>query len=385
METLTETDCVADRTVPKVYIVSPDGSYLGEMRMLTRKFYDVTLFDDAAAAAAAIARDPPAVVISETHPPPKGGLRRMVDTAAALDGAIVSFLVTRRQDKGFPVAEGGFPGPARLLAHPVHPKLLFQSLSTLIGEAACAGWETLPDPQRRPLKLTVAEYQKVADDIARGKPISYDSAEESCAPLVEAIQQDQHHALLKSVQAHHDYTYVHSMRVATLLTLFGKGLGMQGDDLKILSTGGLLHDVGKIVTPHRILDKPGRLTEEEWPTMRNHVVRSGELLDAGEGITKGAQIIAEQHHEKIDGSGYPRGLKGAEMNELARMSSIVDIFGALTDARSYKPAFPADKAFAILEDMGPKIDQHLLAIFRDIFTPGSDLDTIDPPSAARGP
>ena len=143
----------------------------------------------------------------------------------------------------------------------------------------------------------------------------------------------------------------------------------------------MLHDVGKIVTPAQILDKPGKLTEEEWPTMRNHVVRSGELLDAGDDVTKGARIIAEQHHEKIDGTGYPLGLKGAEMNELARMSSIVDIFGALTDARSYKPAFPADKAFAILEDMGPKIDQNLLAIFRAIFTPGSDVDTLNPPNA----
>ena len=157
------------------------------------------------------------------------------------------------------------------------------------------------------------------------------------------------------------------MRVATLLTLFGYGIGMRGDDLLVLSTGGLLHDVGKMITPPTILDKPGKLTEEEWPVMRDHVVESRNLLDAGDDMTKGAKIIAEQHYEKIYGMGYPLGLKGAELNELARMSGIVDIFGALTDERSYKPAFPPAKAFAILESMQTGIDQNLLMLFKDIF------------------
>jgi len=164
------------------------------------------------------------------------------------------------------------------------------------------------------------------------------------------------------------------MRVATLLTLFGHGLGMKGDDLLILSTGGLIHDVGKLVTPEQILNKPGKLTEDEWPVMRDHVTRSTELLGASTDVTKGALIIASQHHEKIDGSGYPHGLKGKELNELARMSVIVDIFGALTDARSYKPSFPQEKAFGILESMQGQIDQDLLKVFRAIFVPGSDVE-----------
>ncbi len=163
------------------------------------------------------------------------------------------------------------------------------------------------------------------------------------------------------------------MRVATLLTLFGHGLGMKGEDLLILSTGGLIHDVGKLVTPEQILSKPGKLTDEEWPVMRDHVTRSSELLGKSTDVTKGALIIAGQHHEKIDGSGYPKGLKGGELNELARMSVIVDIFGALTDARSYKPPFPQEKAFGILESMQTQIDQDLLKVFRAIFEPGSTM------------
>jgi len=221
----------------------------------------------------------------------------------------------------------------------------------------------------------VDEYQDISNAIAAGEPIDCNEASKSCKPLMDAVTSGGHHVLLKAVQSHHNYTYVHSMRVATLLTLFGHGLGMNGDDLLILSTGGLIHDVGKLVTPTEILDKPGKLTEEEWPVMRDHVTQSSELLGVSTDVTKGALIIAGQHHEKLDGSGYPLGLKDSELNELARMSVIVDIFGALTDARSYKPSFPQEKAFGILESMEKQIDQNLLRHFRDIFEPGSELDT----------
>ena len=164
------------------------------------------------------------------------------------------------------------------------------------------------------------------------------------------------------------------MRVATLLTLFGHGLGIEGDNLLILSTGGLLHDVGKLVTPRAILNKPGIFTEEEWPIMRDHAVHCGALMEAGDDVPRGAQIIAEQHHEKLDESGYPKGLKGNELNDLARMSMICDIFGALTDERSYKKAFSVEKAFGILESMTTGIDQNLLVMFKDIFISTQPLE-----------
>lgn len=214
----------------------------------------------------------------------------------------------------------------------------------------------------------------MANAIAEGEPVDCNAAAESCQPLADTVRAGNHHEILNAVRSHHDYTYVHSMRVATLLTLFGHGLGMTGEDLVILSTGGLIHDVGKLVTPYEILDKPDKLDDQEWPVMREHVVHSADILGKSDDVTKGSVIIAAQHHEKIDGSGYPHGLKGKEMNELARMSSIVDIFGALTDARSYKPAYPQEKAFNILESMTREIDQHLLSMFKDIFAPGSELE-----------
>ncbi len=357
-------------TVPSVFIVAHDTRHRGELEALLAKHFKVRSFQDVHAVVGALEHARPAVIVVENSLP-MGGLRMLVSQAGALDRP-PGFLVTANKGEGLGVSFADGKVDGRYLTWPFSGRVLIGQISELINSAAERGWDALPESQKRPLKLTVAEYQKVADNIARGEPIDYDSASESCSPLVEATKLGDAHALLVAVQSHHDYTYVHSTRVATLLTLFGHGLGMRGENLLILATGGLLHDVGKLVTPPEILGKPGRLDENEWPIMQDHVVQSGFLLGKSEDIKKGAQIIAEQHHEKIDGTGYPKGLVGKEMNDLARMSSIVDIFGALTDARSYKPAFPAEKAFAILEDMGPAIDQNLLKVFKDIFTPGAE-------------
>jgi len=192
------------------------------------------------------------------------------------------------------------------------------------------------------------------------------AAEESCVPLVEAVNSHEYDGILDGVKGHHNYTYVHSLRIATFLSIFGHTIGMRGDDLQTLASGGLLHDVGKMATPQDILNKNGKLDDREWPVMQGHVEQSRIILDRTPGISAGVRIIALQHHEKIDGSGYPLGLKDNELNELARMSMIVDIFGALTDERSYKPAFPPEKAFAILEDLDNKLDQGLVKVFRGV-------------------
>jgi len=359
-------------SLPKVSVVDPSPSHQESLRAALDKHFDITFFKDSSYALDKFYQTPPNVAIID-------------DSAPKVDGQKLAELIfTDPQLMKIPVIMTGKyvpinahnvgSGKARnYLQWPFKKIQIFEELSSVINDAAVTEWEVLPEVHKQALTMTVTEYQDIADAISKGEPIQYDTAKESCAPLLEAISSGGAQDLLKSVQSHHNYTYVHSLRVATLLTMFGHGIGMRGDNLSIMATGGLLHDVGKMVTPENILSKPGKLDDDEWPIMQGHVLHSRDLLQAGSDITKGARIIAEQHHEKIDGSGYPLGLKGKEMSELARMSSICDIFGALTDSRSYKPAFSAEKSFAILADMGPSIDQGLLKVFKELI---SDTKTV---------
>jgi HD-GYP domain-containing protein (c-di-GMP phosphodiesterase class II) len=350
--------------VPEVYLIAADKQREGEIVKALGRRYEFTTFSETGSLLDRIMVKHPDVVICEESAPPNGGAKFRERLRVDPDTHDVPLILT---GKG-----GNIPklnmDMERYLLWPFKKSAIIDCISALINKAAEQEWEKLPETQKKTLKVTVEQYQSVATAIENGEPIDYNDASASCAPLVGAIQENGHHELLKSVQSHHNYTYVHSLRVATLLTMFGHGIGMDETNMNILATGGLLHDVGKLVTPDNILNKPGKLDDNEWPIMQDHVVQSRDLLQGGDDVTKGAHIIAAQHHEKLDGTGYPLGLKGAEMNELARMSCICDIFGALTDARSYKPAFPTEKAFGILESMDKGLDMGLLKVFKEIFS-----------------
>ncbi|MCX4036020.1 HD-GYP domain-containing protein [Aeromonas caviae] len=153
---------------------------------------------------------------------------------------------------------------------------------------------------------------------------------------------------LARIRAKDAYLMEHSMNVAILLANFGRYLGLDRSVLKELTLGGLLHDVGKIMTPDEVLNKPGKLTDEELEVMREHVVHSHDILAATAGITPIMLEVAANHHERIDGTGYPRRLKGDQLSLYTRMSGIVDVYDAVTADRVYKKGMQPTQAFRIL-------------------------------------
>lgn len=153
---------------------------------------------------------------------------------------------------------------------------------------------------------------------------------------------------LARIRAKDAYLMEHSMNVAILLANFGRYLGLERSVLKELTLGGLLHDVGKIMTPDEVLNKPGKLTDEEFAIMRQHVVHSYEILSNTPGITPTMLEVAANHHERLDGTGYPQRLKGDQLSLYTRMSGIVDVYDAITADRVYKAGMQPTQAFRIL-------------------------------------
>lgn len=153
---------------------------------------------------------------------------------------------------------------------------------------------------------------------------------------------------LARIRAKDAYLMEHSMNVAILLANFGRYLGLERNVLKELTLGGLLHDVGKIMTPDEVLNKPGKLTDEEFGVMRQHVVHSYDILSNTAGITPTMLEVAANHHERLDGTGYPQRLKGDQLSLYTRMSGIVDVYDAVTADRIYKQGMQPTQAFRIL-------------------------------------
>jgi putative nucleotidyltransferase with HDIG domain len=133
-----------------------------------------------------------------------------------------------------------------------------------------------------------------------------------------------------------------------------------------LARGALMHDVGKARIPTEVLDKPGELTSIEVEMVRRHPVIGANILLLNGAFDKEVVEIVTNHHEYLDGSGYPAGLRGSQISDLVRLVTICDIFGALVEQRAYKPALPASKAYDILVEMGSKLDGALVRAFQTV-------------------
>ncbi len=168
---------------------------------------------------------------------------------------------------------------------------------------------------------------------------------------------------LMKINSHDYYTYVHSVNVCTLSIGLGILLGLKKTDIFSLATGALMHDVGKSRIPSTIINKPGRLTDQEFIQMKKHVLWGSELLQEHEDLSRKVFIPLLQHHEKLNGTGYPGRLSGDQIHPFGRISGIVDVYDALTTERSYKKAFKPIEAASLLAKSKEEYDQEIFKLF----------------------
>jgi putative nucleotidyltransferase with HDIG domain len=154
--------------------------------------------------------------------------------------------------------------------------------------------------------------------------------------------------LLSDIYVQDNYVYAHSLNVTIYATAVGLELGYNDKELVELGLGAMLHDIGKLMVPKEILHKPGRLTDEEFDEMKKHAEYGFECLRRQPEISLLAAHCAYQHHERLDGSGYPRGLKGDEIHKYARLLAVCDVFDALTTKRVYRGAMLPHEAMEII-------------------------------------
>ncbi|MBC3805926.1 HD-GYP domain-containing protein [Undibacterium seohonense] len=177
-----------------------------------------------------------------------------------------------------------------------------------------------------------------------GKAIEADQA----MPLVEEIANSVMRnpgALigLARLKTADDYTYMHSVAVCALMIALSRQLGLSDDETREAGLAGLLHDIGKMAVPSEILNKPGRLTDEEFVSVKEHPSAGHAMLLESKGVGQIALDVCLHHHEKMDGSGYPKGLKGEEISLYAKMGAVCDVYDAITSNRPYKSGWcPAE-------------------------------------------
>ena len=207
---------------------------------------------------------------------------------------------------------------------------------------------------------------KIFDKLPAGTPLTFNDVMKAENQILKAIKQTSLREWLAAVGRHHTDSYRHCLFVTGFAVAFAQHLGMREDDQRRLTRAALLHDVGKAFIPRAILDKPGKLTDEELLEIRTHPHRGYEALSAQSDFPPEMLDVVLHHHELLDGSGYPDRLHGEQVSDIVRLTTIVDIYAALVEKRAYRLPFTHARAFSIMEGMGGKLDQQLLQAFRPV-------------------
>jgi putative nucleotidyltransferase with HDIG domain len=180
---------------------------------------------------------------------------------------------------------------------------------------------------------------------------------------------------LTAMRNYDNYTFTHMVNVSILTMSQARALGMEGAMLRELGLAALMHDIGKVRTPKPILNKPDKLTDEEFAIMRRHTVDGAEILRGTPEMPILAPVVAFEHHLRLDGTGYPFGVKRQALNVATMLCSISDVYDAMRSQRAYQQAFPTDRILAVLKrNDGTQFDQHLVRRFVQllgIYPPGN--------------
>jgi putative nucleotidyltransferase with HDIG domain len=185
--------------------------------------------------------------------------------------------------------------------------------------------------------------------IRKNQKFSVQKIERAAEGIVESILRNPDALVsLSQIKGYDEYTYVHSVNVGVLVTALANALGYSRERLVQVGTGGLLHDVGKMRVPERILNKPGKYTDEEFNVMKKHPLLGLEIANQKKGISDISKAIIIEHHERFNGQGYPHGLKGEQIREVGLISAVADVYDALTSDRIYRAAWPPQKALGLI-------------------------------------
>ena len=173
-----------------------------------------------------------------------------------------------------------------------------------------------------------------------------------------------------NLSTYDNYTYSHSVNVDMLSVILGVACGLRDDELRKLSQAALLHDIGKTCVPIEIINKPGRLTEEEYAEVKNHPRYGYNMLRDNYEVSSVARNAILSHHENEDGSGYPRGLTSEKIHLFAKIIHVADVYDALTTKRVYKEAMnPADALEYLMGNAERMFDKDLVATFMEYVAP----------------
>jgi putative nucleotidyltransferase with HDIG domain len=295
---------------------------------------------------------------------------RSADNIAALKALSATYKNARRkifvidQKARLCAAQAYALGATHVLFSPVYEQSLLAALADsgkskeLSGDAAQGA--------RAAASEGAASLASMFAAVSGGHQIDVAEAKNAASRISDTIAADGFSHWLGTVRRHHEGTYQHCLLVTGTAAAFGLQLGLPRIDMERLYSAAMFHDVGKAKIPLAVLDKPGRLDDQERALIETHPAAGYDALKGTRGISAEILDVVRHHHEYLDGSGYPDGLGASDISDVVRILTISDIFAALIEDRRYKPPMPRAQAYEILSGMRGKLEIPLVTAFKEV-------------------
>lgn len=285
------------------------------------------------------------------------------DLARIRDSAVPGVVID--EARGLPLAPAAPPASAAE-APTAHRSLLALEAARSFAEESEAA--------ARLVTRSTAEMKRLFASVHAGEGLELDAFATLAREVVASVTRNPFALVaITRLKKRDEYTYVHSLAVSALMASFARTLGASEAEVFELGLAGLLHDVGKMIVPERILKKPESLTGEEFAIVRTHPEQGYLLLSQNPAIQPLILDVCRHHHERLDGSGYPFRLKAEQISRAARIAAICDVYDALTSDRPYKRAWTPQEAIARMADWSGHFDRTLLFAFMKaigVYPPG---------------
>ena len=288
--------------------------------------------------------DPEHVVVVDVDLSKPANVRRLRSMLSGRSDGFHAFAVN--YGRKVEMVHANIVGASHLIRRPVDPDELSWRLAEYVSRGARGGDDAVP---------SIANAARTLGDmfsaVLTGDRLDEGAIASASDGIVEAMGDLGFPNFIDAVRRHHEGTFQHCLIVTGVATAFAKGTAMSQGDTALLTTMGLLHDIGKASIPVEILDKPGKLSPEERLTVQSHPALGHDYLVTQGSTPPDVLFAVRHHHELLDGSGYPDGLSDTAIGDLTRIMTICDIYGALIERRAYKPPMAPQAAFAVLEKM----------------------------------
>ena len=290
-------------------------------------------------------------------------LRRLVALPCMLGAVILAVL---RNDSHLERVQAAATGATLLLPPNAKFADISAALKSALRSTVTPSWPVAMETLQQKVEQAKSLFGLIFSSAMGSEAINRTDVEKAVGSVISALSENGVRQWLEIVWQYDNRTYQHCLLVTGLAAEFARVLKFSTKDQRLLTSGALLHDIGKARIPLAILNKPDALTAEEAALMRTHPDLGYAMLRAQGEYPPELLDVVLRHHEMLDGSGYPDGITGAQISDLVRLATICDIYAALIERRPYRPAIDPAQAFKTLQEMEGKLEPALVRAFAPV-------------------